>query len=242
MLLLPSHTAAGCDAGLLMVSAKHLAGLIPAAYICSSCCKLCCDRRSGCPATLTSSITDAATSRLLASCLLHFDCCQGDDVLATLTLLLSPTLCVALGVLCLGAQMAVQHLIAFLSGVLQGLYLGRVSHTTAAVLGMVSRFLHCAAVQWCCCALGVTVPRQVLQASRMLQTRLCFVRMLCLLLLATGALPCAKQGFCRGAYIGFAAESGPASSQSAGSLISSQEHCAELNTSGNLKPQGWVPS
>ena len=139
MLLLPSHTAAGCDAGLLMVSAKHLAGLIPAAYICSSCCKLCCDRRSGCPATLTSSITDAAPSRLLASCLLHFDCCQGDDVLAALTLLLSPTLCVALGVLCLGAQMAGQHLIAFLSGVLQGRHLGRVSHTTAAVFGMVSR-------------------------------------------------------------------------------------------------------
>lgn len=35
--------------------------------------------------------------------------------------------------------MAVQHLTAFLSGVLQGRHLGRIPHTTAAV-GMVSRF------------------------------------------------------------------------------------------------------
>ncbi len=34
----------------------------------------------------------------------------------------------------------------------------------------------------------------------------------------------------------FAAESEPASIQSAGSLISSQEHDAELNKSGTLKP------
>ncbi len=99
--------------------------------------------------------------------------------------------------------MAVQHLIAFLSGVLQGRHLSRVPHTTAAVLGMVSRFLHCAAVHWYCCALGVPVPRQVSQASRMLQARLCFIGLLFLLLLATaGALPCAKQGLCRRAYDG----------------------------------------
>ncbi len=54
------HVAAGYDAGLLMVSAKHLAGLIPAAYICSSRCNTCCARCNGCPATLTSSSTDAA--------------------------------------------------------------------------------------------------------------------------------------------------------------------------------------
>ncbi len=39
----------------------------------------------------------------------------------------------------------------------------------------------------------------------------------------------------------FAAESGPASIQS-GSLIHSQEHDAELDTSGNLKSRALVPS
>jgi len=38
----------------------------------------------------------------------------------------------------------------------------------------------------------------------------------------------------------FAAESGPASIQN-GSLIHSQEHAAELDTSGNLKYQALVP-
>ncbi len=90
--------------------------------------------------------------------------------------------------------MAVQHLSAFLSGVLQGLHLGRVPHTIAAVFGMVSRFLHCATVTGTAVLL-VFILRQVLQASRMLQARLCFIRLLFLLLLATaGALPCAKQG------------------------------------------------
>lgn len=87
--------------------------------------------------------------------------------------------------------MAVQHLSAFLSGVLQGLHLGRVPHTTAAVFGMVSRFY----IVRLLLDLLVFILRQVLQASRMLQARLCFIRLRFLLLLATaGALPCAMQG------------------------------------------------
>ncbi len=89
-------------AGLLMVSAKHLAGLIPAAYIRSKCNMLC--QMQWPPSHIDKPHYRCSTQgRLCTCCLLYFGCCQGDDAVATLTLLCSSMLCVALCVLCLEA-------------------------------------------------------------------------------------------------------------------------------------------
>ncbi len=99
--------------------------------------------------------------------------------------------------------MAVQHLIAFLSGVLQGRHLGRVLYTTPAVFWngklffFIVRLLLVLLCSWCSCSqTGLASKQNALGAAVLHQTALL------LLLAPAGAWPCAKQSSCRRAYDG----------------------------------------